>query len=292
MPKPYSLTLFSLRKPADPSGIRMSVQMIAYCLWEQFSNLPHVTLQYHESEDAAAIPAGDFALIHDYFASAIYQRLPEIRAKTGQKIMGIMESCFESPLIDRAFTFLPIPWGKCEQIQLPCPQALLDANYSSQKMAGSVLLDHSWIEGGTPTDLCAKLYSWLSWSRIIAQLRRSGHESLEPPSWVQSIPESNYPAYLEATKQYETFILTHPGSYEHSIIDMAARGIRVLVPTVNGRPFCHPSIIEDLNLATFSTQSELLNLLDDLPRPSPLDRFTDMPAIAAKIDAYCQGVLV
>jgi len=72
---------------------------------------------------------------------------------------------------------------------------------------------------------------------------RADHETGDPPPWVRSIREAIYPSYLAETAPFETFLVTHPGSYEHSIIDMAARGSQVFVPSWEGRPFCHPSIL-------------------------------------------------
>jgi hypothetical protein len=156
-------------------------------------------------------------------------------------------------------------------------------------------LDHAWIEKGTSTDWLPKLYEWLEplKDRTIAQLRHPLCESVALPLWVYSVPQVNYPAYLDQTASYETFIMTHPGSYEHSIIDMAARGIRILVPFGDGRPFCNPSIIEDLALETFSTGEELLHLLTSTAKyiSSPPDRFTDMSAVVAQIDHYCQEAM-
>lgn len=288
--KPYTLTLFSERKPDHPASIFTSVQMIGYCLWREFSQLPHVRLQYFESSSPETIPETDFALIHDYFQSSIYRRLPEIRSKTAHRIMGVMESAFDSELIDRTFTFLPIPRLTAQQIRLPCPKALL-MEHAAEKEVGTILLDHPWQERGVQTDISPFLWNWLLPGHCLAQLARTGHEAGSCPCTVWRIPETNYLDYLEATKSFETFILTHPGSYEHSIIDMAARGIRVLVPARDGRPFCHPSIADDLQLPTFSCRDELMELLAS-PRPLPAsDRFTDMPQVAAAIDAYCQGVL-
>jgi len=284
--KPYTLTFYSWRKPDHPNDIQCSVQMIAYYIWEAFSKLQHVEMRYFESEDPSPVPQSDFSLVHDYFQSAIYRRLPEIRANTSKKITTIMESPFDSPLIDRDFTFLPIPRPNATQIRLPCPMAALMA-HNRAKRPGSVLLDHQWIERGVQTDL--PLYRCVSQMNEVAQLRRPGRESQLAPDWVITIPKAGYIDYLDATACYETFILTHPGSYEHSIIDMAARGARVFVP-VRERPFCHPSIVEDLGLFTFRTSQELRALLEG-PPANAIDRFTDMPDVVARIDEYFQQSL-
>jgi hypothetical protein len=289
--KPYNLTLFAMNKPATPTEIWVSVHMIAFGLWDEFSKLPHVTLQYVNSDGNPEIPDTDFSLIHAYFNSTVYNRLPEIKAHTHRHVMGIMESVFESPLIDHVFTFLPMPHPHAEQIRLPVLGSLLQ---QTPKTLGSVLLDHGWPDNaGKSSDWLPRLYNWLDpiSASAIGQLCRSGYED-HMPSWVTPIPETNYLAYLKATDSYETFIMTHPGSYEHSIIDMAARETRVLVPRHNGRPFCHQSIIDDLKLDTFADCDELRKLLASplAGQPTPA-AFTDMPEVVARIDAYCQEAM-
>lgn len=302
MTKPYTIALYSLWCPDEPSGIRSSFQMIAWGLRREFAKLPHVTLRYIDTDDAKmTIEAADFSLLHDLFGRPSYERLPEMRAATRRRIIGLMEIPYPSPLIDQCFTFLPtpwpnrahikLPWPEVEQITLPVIQELLEPTAHIAKQPGSVLLDHQWLENGTTTDWNASIHEWLKFrmqNTPVAQLRRERCERSDPPTWVRSIPESGYPTYLAMTADFETFVVTHPGSYEHSIIDMAARGIRVLVPKVAGHPFCNQSIIDDLRLETFTDGDELCALLDTLPNPPRLDKLTDMPEIVARIDQYCQ----
>jgi hypothetical protein len=212
--------------------------------------------------------------------------------------MGVMESAFGSELMDHYFTWLPIDLPNAEQIPFPCLWNMIQAS-NSQKVPGSILLDHAWLlDKNTDRDWCGRLYEWLEplndSGRHIAQMQRGGHEVAERfTPWVKILPETGYPQYLAQSATYETFILTHPGSYEHSIIDMAARGIRVLVPMMEGKPFCNPTIVEGLGLRTFSNREELLGLLfSPATPPPPRECFTDMPEIVAKIDAYCQGCLL
>jgi hypothetical protein len=293
---PYTLTLFAPGIPTTPQGILMSAQMIAYGLSQEFSRLSHVTLQCVDTEERAGdIRRSDFVLIHDYFDSWVYERLSDIRQATQRQVMGIFEVAHESALIDYWFTFRPSGRVPSEQIAFPCNRSLLGRTLSVPKISRSILLDHGWIEEGVRMDWCEHLYRWLTPlapGRLVAQLRRADHETGDPPPWVRSIREASYPSYLAETAPFETFLVTHPGSYEHSIIDMAARGSQVFVPSWEGRPFCHPSIVEELALRTFSSKAELLQLLSDDPAPPrSASRFTDMPQVVARIDAYCQRVL-
>lgn len=299
MTKPYSLTLYSLNKPDTIGGVRASQHMIGYGLWSEFAKLPHVTLRYCNTVAPEADPAVvDFTLIHDCLDSPVYQKLTAVRARTRSRLMVAMEWPYQGPdeeLIDNTFTFLPIGWSKTEPVLFPCLRSVLAEHTATEKVKGSILLDHvraPWVN--TDQDWSPRLYEWLkplAESRRIAQLARYGHEAAQHfPSWVQPIPESFYPDYLNHTSPYETFILTHPGSYEHSILDMTGRGIRVLVPVQDGKPFANQFIILSLNLPTFSTGEELMTLLTQPADVSMIrvDLLTDMSVIVAKIDRYCQ----
>ena len=289
MPKPYVLTLFAPKRPETPNEIFNSADMNAYGLWAEFAELPHITMQFMSVYDKVReIPECDFALIHSYFGTPIYDRLPEIRTKTRCKIASILETYYNGinyGLIDHHFTFLP--QADAEQIPLPCYRLLL--GNSIIKTANTILLDHQWSNTDKHEDICCMLYKWLKlYNHPVAQLRRPAVEAIEIPIWVHSIPLTNYIDYLTQTASYETFIITHRGSYEHSIIDMAARGIRVLVPVKDGRTFCHPSMVKDMNLSTFSNREELFALLGQSQLPQQA-QFTDMPDVVAKISAYYQA---
>lgn len=295
---PYRLMLVSCYKPDAPEGIRCSNQMLAWGLWEEFSKLPHVTMTYQNSDlPLGPQPSVDFTLLHCYFNAPIFKQLSTVRALTTKHIINFMELGLDADTVNHNFTYLPWQshWAPTEQIKFPYIKSLLDNSQKSEKLPGSVLLDHSWpVELlRSPSELwCSKLHGWLEPlkdSRVIGQLRRNNIGNDAPPDWVRSIPESSYPEYLAQTAPYENFVLTHPGSYEHSVLDMLARGTRVLVPT-QGKPFVPQTLVNQLKLPTFQTREELIMLLN-----SPLednwraDLLTDMPEVVRRIDAYCQN---
>jgi len=292
--KPYTIALYSMNKPDALEGIRDSLHMIGFGLWSELAKLPHVLPRYSNTfaPEVEIVPA-DFTLIHDCHDSPIYRRLPEIRAATRRKTMHFMEWPYEgkdSDLIDRTFCYLPIPGT--DYIPFPCLRDVLAA-HADEKQPGSILLDHVWLSAeNTEQDWCPRLYQWLEafdGKRFIAQLCRNNHAAAQHfPPWIAPVPESCYPEYLRSTSTIETFILTHPGSYEHSVLDMTARGTRVLIPTLGGKPFVHPSIVDGLGLSTFSTREELFALLAKPPGPIRNDQFNDMSVIVSRIDSYCQ----
>ena len=295
--------------------------MLAWGLWSEFSKLPHVTLAYQNSDEPLmAQPPVDFCLMHCYFSAPIFMQMDALRALTNRKIINFMEIAHDEPpaIVDYNFTYLPRQprWGPTEQVSFPYVGSLLNAAPNVEKWAKSVLLDHSsqveLLRG--PEELwCSKLHSWLgdyAKTHKVAQLRRNnvdvnpegvlqgqsiGPQSIQQlPEWVGSVPEACYPEYLERTAPYENFILTHPGSYEHSIIDMVARDIRVLVPMQNGRTFAPAAIVEQMNLETFQSREQLLTILDrpfnDKGRRKSF--CTDMPEIVRRVDAYCQQEMI
>ncbi len=313
---PYRLLLVSCGKPNTPNGISTSNHMLAWGLWEEFSKLPHVSLVYQDSgapltnQDPSARQTPitfsvqnpvDFVLIHSYFGTPIFEKIPELRSLTRHKIINFIELALPPCLVDYNFVFLAKPEEiaehRAEQISFPCIKSLLDASLEGVvKQPGSVLLDHTWLQyGGTNKLWCDRLYQWLEPlkdSRMVGQMRRPNHDVGHTfPDWLKAVPETNYPNYLNLTAPYENYVLTHPGTYEHSIVDMVARGIRVMVPVVGGVPFAPRPIVDDMHLTTFSSQEEFLAKLAE-----PIDKSdwrrnlcTDMPDIVARIDSYCQN---
>ena len=151
--------------------------------------------------------------------------------------------------MDYNFTYLPRQgnWGPSEQIPVSlCGQLAGHGVYVGEKWSKSVLL-HDPLRVDllrSPEELwCDKLHSWLrdfAKSHKVAQLRRNnvdispeavlqghpiGSQSVRQlPEWVDSVHEACYPEYLGRTAPYENFILTHPGSYEHSVIEKYCAG--------------------------------------------------------------------
>lgn len=293
--KPYNLLLLSDRFPSTLDGIHYSFQMIAWGLWREFWAMPHVAVRYQSVYDPVDGKPTDFILAHYYFGSALNKAVLMRRPSVRHEVLLFMEIPNGPPLFDRCFTYLPFPqFGYCEQIECPC---LLDAiaAHNAPKRPRTVLLDHYWRDHAAKgKDFSAKLHEWLAGTPYeVSQLRRLDNDAdFAFPPWVRQIPELPYPDYLDATADQETFVLTHIGSYEHSIIDMVARGTRVIIPSIDGVPQAPRGLVERLNLPTFADRDELLALLSSpVVDPLPPGALTDMPQVAARIDAYIQGKL-
>ena len=294
MPKSYHLCIMSLKNPSNLNESRSSTHMITWALWSEFTKLPHVILEFQSIYEPLSDSSPDFVLFHACFGENALSRLAEIRKHVKHKTMVFMELTLPESYVDYSFTYLPqtitVPY---EEVSLPCLCTALD-EHNNVKTHNSILLDHIWPNYcGTDKEWSSRIYEWLepyADRYSVAQLRRSGCAAFENfPSWVTPIAEKPYIEYLDITAHYETYILTHFGSYEHGVIDMAYRGTRVLVPILNDRPFIPQATIERLNLATFSTQDELLALLDAPPSIANQRKlFTDISDVVARIDAYCQ----
>ena len=283
----YSLMLVTLDKPGSPEDIFLCYQMLGWGLWEEFAKLSHVSLRYQDPSKPLQKDPVDFMLIHMPSLKWHLNQVFDLRKIVRKKVISFLEFPLRpifADLVDYDFTYLQ---GGSEQIPFPYVSSLLKES-TSTKIQGSILLDHSWNDGECWNE---RLWEWLEpLKKTVGQLRRLEHErGRELPSWICSIPKSNYCDYLKNTAEYETFILTHPGTYEHSIIDMVHRGIRVLMPIENGRTFAPAEIVRSLGLETFSSRNELLSLLE---HPVKNNRrksvLTDMPEVVRRIDAYCQ----
>lgn len=324
---PYRLLLVSDPIPESPAGIHCSNQMIGYALWTEFKKLPHVTFEHQRSDPKSTHEEwregllnqsrSDFTLVHSYAPGAIFNELDVLKRRSKYELMWISE--LPHGVFDYNFTFLPTRGVRGEQMPLPALRSALDESMVGvQKIKNSVLLDHHWSWSGdyainrNPNLWCQRLYDWLEpmkdWIHV-GQMESVNHEAASGvpiPDWVHRVPNAFYPEYLRSTAPYENFVMTHPGTYEHSTVDMLARGIRVLVPvpTVShkhkdgweiiqgGSTFAPLDTVSRFNLPLFSNREGFLTLLD-----TPFDgsswgnQCTDAPQMAAQIDAHCQRVL-
>lgn len=296
MKQPYKLLLFST-KTLNPNDIFNSVNMNSYGLITEFSKLSHVTIHYTSDDIFNNLDISDFVLIHTYFDQSVFKQLEKLREFTRYKIMVFMELAHSSKLIDHQFIYrTDYLRDNTTYIKHPIIYDLIKPTINIPKIPGSILLDHVIKNTNVYTNHSPLLYKWLeplSKKRIICQLNRKDweDESTIFPEWIQGIQESNYSTYLERTAPYENYIMTHLGSYEHTIIDMISRGSRVIVPIMNGTTLCASCLVKSLNLPTFSTQEELLGILNE-PIKETNNEFTDMSTIVNIIDEYCQRSMI
>ena len=307
MSQPYTLTIGSWYDGQGPSNINCSARMLGWWLNEAFGQLEHVVVR-RIIAPAELTEACDFLLVHTYLGERfpLHRELVRMRLFARYGVINFLESVL--PGADLQVLYLPVPG--CMYANLPISRSVLQA-FVAEKVPGSVLLDHLWPNWlGTEREWTVRLYTWLEQLGRTQDVAQVALQSTDParagavaqsrtfvdgqaPSWVQGLTLQTYYPYLEATAAYETFVVTHAGSYNHSVLDMAARGIRVLVPrSPDVGPFVPEEVIKDLGLATFGTCEELAALL-----AAPVDRAfwdsrmavcTDMFTVARDVDRWCQ----
>jgi len=88
--------------------------------------------------------------------------------------------------------------------------------------------------------------------------------------------------YLQRTNRVETFVVTHRECYGYQVIDMVARGIRVVTPV----GFLHHSVVDGFQLPTFRNQEELLAIVSSPVESrwaTMINRCTDYSDVAKTI---------
>jgi hypothetical protein len=165
------------------------------------------------------------------------------------------------------------------------------------KRAKTVLIDH-W-DQNTPCDWTHQIEAWLKEvahefeiSRYVqneTNERAPGHEKTEPN--VNEIRRMPFRQWLEVTDCLETFVMTHRESYGYAVLDMFARGTRVVCP----RPFLPPHFRDKFEFETFNTKDELIVVLRTPPSAVNLMRnrtsLTDWHELVRMIDARFQNLL-
>jgi hypothetical protein len=146
-----------------------------------------------------------------------------------------------------------------------------------------VLLDHSWIDEARTaardqrwtTAVQQGLNGW-SKSHDVAQLVRNNVPTIAPRH-VRLIDHQPFARYMELTAHFDYFVLTHHGSYNGSIVDMAARGATVLAPRGMARP-AHVSLGLVQQVAGAKAAVELIKAGQRMP--GRREHMTEMAEVA------------
>jgi hypothetical protein len=234
--------------------VRSSSNMFTVLLQQYLS-----TLQYdiHVKDvykfDATQFNSENVILIHTYannFHNLIKGQLPS--STSNIIITSFMEVAYP---VDFSFVFLPQYARKDKDIIIHAPCSFKDLPIH-QKTHRSILLDHDWRKPNIPeltTEIQNAVRSLTS-THIISQLTGSGATI---PEYITTIAQDTYQQYVSKTNNIETFVVTHKGSYNSSIVDMLARGIRVVTPA----GFTKPDLVQRFNIPEFNTTDELISLL-------------------------------
>lgn len=236
--------------------------------------------------DSSDLPEADFALVHAYFDQAL---------KLGKLLKGkVRKSCYfmenyEDRLGFDHYWFYDPEFIKSETNQTFVQVPLVKKYYSVvSKKPKTLLLDHDAktfpFYGNPFKDWNNRLWNILEKDRCgyekIAQLGRCEDKH---PDFIEVIPKQRHQSYIEATKDFETYFVTHIGSYNHTAVDMAVRGIRTIVP----KGFVPIGVSDYFNMIQVSNDEEIIKALKSHgPGVEQLDKATNFDDIVLKIDRY------
>ena len=150
---------------------------------------------------------------------------------------------------------------------LPVPYGNFYTNVEKEK--NSILFDHSaYLDSPIYTspeykamEMTDKLLGWsedLKDEYKMYSLLYGGHQKeavmkILPP-FIQPIEQTNMAEYLKLTNKMETFVITHKGSYNLSVIDMLVRGMRIITPN----DYIPKYNIDLFNMPTYSDKESFL----------------------------------
>lgn len=281
----YKILILSLENCSkDINEVFKSVHLITLSLYQAFKDInADVQMCSYLQED---LPEVDFVIgivyVDDFFD------IKKIKNKTKcLKIVSLREVIYNS--FDYYFVFNIEHWNpkNSTYIKLPCPKSLLK---NVEKIPKSIAIDHCWPPyNNDERDLTNKISDWLSSKKDVFKIFRMIREDMIDfklkKDYEIPISFSMYPQYIEKTDKIENFIITHKEGYTYGVIDMVARGIRVITPN----DFIPKCVIDDLCLPTFSSKEELLAILENSPDKDWNKRInlcTDYKEIAYLMNLY------
>lgn len=253
-------------------------------LAKRFSKLPVSLIKHHFADPE--FPEADIALIHAYDSTVAIQQLSEVKRKV-KKVALFMEEAKENLGFDHCYfynricsckkgTYIKIPLAKEQYHILP-------------KEPGSILLDHDCQlfpdHGVQSHDWTQRIWDFLSRNKKYRPIYQLERGNVVHPSFVKKIPIQSHQDYLNATAHMETFICTHAGSYNHSAVDMAVRGSKVIVPMAPGtfhKTFVPECLIQDLNMTLILNEHQLETALNTpVKNQSLIDVATDLDDVVS-----------
>lgn len=289
----YSLNLIS---SFTPWRTYSSTEFFGNELRKRFEKLPHVKLHTQCFNDTEYDIKTDFALIHAYFSTNVYQHLAKL-TRSCRKITSFMEEPY--PHVDFNWYYSdcvsPLPF-RGHMIPPPIVRSMLQ---NVPKEPNTILLDHDivkfWYYRHDLLDFNERIWEWLKpfkESHKIYQLQRDEKDAT--PDWIEKIPHCTPEEYVRLTERMETYIITHSGSFNHTAVEMMCRGIRTLVPrNSQGSAMIPESSVRYFRPHCFSNGEELADLIrspvDRDLWDNQIDKCLDMDGVVAFIDQAFQN---
>lgn len=223
------------------------------------------------TERLEEIPHVDYIIVNDLDVFFTKDMIDALKTKC-KKVFSFLEL---GELCDFSFTFYPLAHKqhpeKCRVVSAPYAGRFYK---NVEKEPKSLLLDHSaWLGKDSGTidafERSHEIYKWLDelkdeykiYSLVYGAAQGKLALSILP-DYVIPIMPCPFIDYLAKTEKMETFVVTHKGSYNLSVIDMLVRGTRVLA---------YPDFIPAYNIERFGI-------------PLFWDKKTFLSAVRASID--------
>jgi len=302
----YSLCLYGKFASSVEESLT-SLDRISTALLENFLKLNHIDLrvidfdwktEFNPETTFNNIPKKDFLLTSLYMNNVVTNG-HLAKEKVNYKTAIFLEN--RMPSWDYSFGHLKENPSECH-IAYPCSKRFFTYK---EKIPKTILLDDHNQQIGFGKDISVEITNWLTelvdQGYKIYQLTKKN--DVPNSKIIEPIFKCNYKEYMEKTSQIESFIMTHPGSYEHSVVDMVARGTRVLVPIDQGtfkrydktEGFVPIEIIKDFELGTFKNKEQLINLIkkpiDNSNLQNHISMMTDMEEAVLTIDRVFQDII-
>lgn len=260
--------------------------MITWGLIDGFGRLPVRLAVVDIMKDPLAIsaPGGDVALLHATFAGNNGFTVDIARIKARYKKLVLFLEAY-SPLVDHVFTYRADEAARnparTTYVRMPAPLELLVRTQPPQHQR--IMLDHDW-------PVPEHHLSYMPWLyECCAPLVQRGYsfaqlgqrEPSNPPLWLEIVPPLTYAAYVAALSKAGTFVVTHSGSYNHSIVDAACLGLRVLAR----RGAVCADLVRNANVLEFDDGADFMRLLQDhRPPPDIRARCTEFRDVVRMMD--------
>ncbi len=287
----YSLRIYS----HIPRQRSRSESTLGGGLYDYLGLLPSIKLSHAAIGDP--VKTSDVAVIHDFPNGRFNAKIIEIREHS-RLVIGVFEFCHNPDYFDRFYTYSQYQTHREHlirrgdklfvRIKPPIDKVL----YQGLARHGTgILLDHALYDYNYGGDQWInRLWDFFARrSDSVTQLDRAG---CVPPKYINIFPVLPVAEYLKRLATFETFIVTHCGSYNHSAKDAAAIGLRVIVPEIGGRPFVPQCLVQQLSMDVVRDEAELANILaQPYVRVPKLECCLHLGDLATEIDEYARRQL-
>jgi hypothetical protein len=300
-PRPYSLLFLGHQPFKGTLSLDYSIdcwQQVTVVLHSCLNCLEHVQYSFRDNyagrsgfyDELPQVDAVLFWGVPQIWTSYDYRRL---RQATGSR--AVITVCERAIRGRSDWRFVLTGQGK-STTRVTAPVWKRVYNHA-EKSPKTILVDH-W-DQDTPSDWTLEIERWMRELspefRITRYVQDEDEQRIlqgrEKFSATRQLRRAPYSEWLAATDRFETFVMTHRESYGHALLDMFARGTRVVCPT----PFVPPHFKDRFSIDTFDTKQGLVEILRQRPDPLKLMKnklgLSDWIDVVKLIDDRFQALL-